>query len=93
MSNKNKTFQTYMLWLIDMACIIISYMIASWLRYDDYMMKNFWIKFDVLGSYGDKGMHYMICIIFLLFCVVYSFLADWNRDFVVRGYIKDSYRL
>lgn len=91
MSNKNKTFQTYMLWLIDMACIIISYMIASWLRYDDYMRDSFWVKINILGDYGDKAMHYMICIIFLLFCVVYSFLADWNRDFVVRGYIKELF--
>ncbi len=91
MSNKNKTFQTYMLWLIDMACIIISYMFASWLRYDDYMRDSFWVKINILGDYGDKAMHYMICIIFLLFCVVYSFLADWNRDFVVRGYIKELF--
>jgi exopolysaccharide biosynthesis polyprenyl glycosylphosphotransferase len=29
----------------------------------------------------------MVCVLFLLFCTGYTFLADWNRDFIVRGYI------
>jgi exopolysaccharide biosynthesis polyprenyl glycosylphosphotransferase len=28
----------------------------------------------------------MVCVIFLLFSVGYAFLADWNRDFIIRGY-------
>ena len=77
MSSKNKTLQTYLLWLIDMACIVITYAFATWLRYSS---KNDW---------GDKTLHYMVCVVFLLFCVVYSFLADWNRDFLIRGYIVE----
>ena len=66
-----------MLWVIDMTCIVVSYLIASWLRYND--------KRD----YGDKTLHYMVCVVFLLFCVIYTFLADWNRDFIKRGYFKE----
>lgn len=91
MSNKNKIFQTYMLWLIDMACIIISYAFATWLRYSDYMLKVFWSRFPEVKGYGDKTEHYLVCVVFLLFCVVYSFLADWNRDFVIRGYIREFF--
>ena len=80
-----------MLWLIDMACIIISYMFASWLRYSGYMMDNFWNGFQDVEGYGDEATHYLICVIFLLFCAVYSFLADWNRDFVIRGYIRELF--
>ena len=75
MSNKYRTLQTYVLWGIDMACIIVSYMFFSWLRFKD---NNDW---------GDKTLHYMVCVLFLLFCTGYTFLADWNRDFIVRGYI------
>ncbi len=75
MSNKYRTLQTYVLWGIDMACIIVSYIFFSWLRFKD---NNDW---------GDKTLHYMVCVLFLLFCTGYTFLADWNRDFIVRGYI------
>ena len=77
MNQKNKVLQTYGLWLIDMACIVITYCFATWLRYKD---NNDW---------GDKTLHYMVCLVFLLFCVVYTFLADWNRNFIVRGYILE----
>lgn len=77
MSNKYKTLQTYILWVIDMACIVVSYVFFTWLRYKD---NNDW---------GDKTLHYMVCVLFLLFCVGYAFLADWNRDFLIRGYLKE----
>ncbi|MBP3197722.1 MAG: sugar transferase [Butyrivibrio sp.] len=77
MNQKYKTLQTYALRAIDMICIVISYLIATWLRYND--------KRD----YGDKTLHYMVCVVFLLFCVIYSFLADWNRDFIKRGYFVE----
>ncbi|WP_026517092.1 sugar transferase [Butyrivibrio sp. MC2021] len=77
MNQKNKVLQTYGLWIIDMACIVITYCFATWLRYNN---NNDW---------GNKTLHYMVCLVFLLFCVVYTFLADWNRDFITRGYILE----
>ena len=77
MNKKYKTLQTYAIWLIDMTCILVSYLIATWFRYNT---KKDW---------GDKTLHYMVCVVFLLFCVIYTFLADWNRDFIVRGYVKE----
>ncbi|WP_242829790.1 sugar transferase [Butyrivibrio sp. XPD2006] len=62
-----------------MACIIVSYFIATWLRYNN---RNDW---------GDKTLHYMVCVVFLLFCVIYSFLADWNSDFLRRGYALELF--
>ncbi|RKM57863.1 sugar transferase [Butyrivibrio sp. CB08] len=79
MNQKYKTLQTYALWAIDMICIVISYLIATWLRYHDR------------NDYGDKTLHYMVCVVFLLFCVIYSFLADWNRDFIKRGYALEAF--
>ncbi len=66
-----------MLWGIDMVCILASYLFATWLRYNT---KRDW---------GDKTLHYMVCVVFLLVCAIYSFLADWNRDFITRGYMKE----
>ncbi len=79
MNRKYRTLQTYALWAIDMICILVSYLIATWLRYNT---KRDW---------GDKTLHYMVCVVFLLFCVIYTFLADWNRDFIIRGYIKELF--
>ena len=73
MNNKYKTLQTYALLLLDMACIVLSYLAATWLRYND---NNDW---------GNKALHYMVCVVMLLFCVVYTFLADWDRDYITRG--------
>ncbi len=74
MNRKYKVLQTYALLAIDMVCLVISYVFFSWLRYNN---NNDW---------GDKTLHYMVCVIFLLFSVGYAFLADWNRDFIIRGY-------
>ena len=81
MNQKYRTLQTYVIWMIDMVCIIASYLIATFIRYND---RNDW---------GDKTLHYMVSIIFLLFCSIYTFLADWNRNFLVRGYIKELWEV
>ncbi len=79
MNNKYKVLQTYALLAIDMICVVISYVFFSWLRYNN---NNDW---------GDKTLHYMVCVVFLLFCVIFTFLADWNRDFIIRGYVKELF--
>ena len=81
MNQKYRILQRYTIWAIDMVCIIASYLIATFIRYND---RNDW---------GDKTLHYMVSIIFLLFCSIYTFLADWNRDFLVRGYIKELWEV
>ncbi len=77
MSRKYRTLQTYILWAIDMACIIVSFLIASYIRY------------NAKADYGDKTLHYLVCVIFLLVGTIYTFLADWNRDFIVRGWFQE----
>ncbi len=77
MSRKYRTLQTYILWAIDMACIIVSFFIASYIRY------------NAKADYGDKTLHYLVCVIFLLMGTIYTFLADWNRDFIIRGWFQE----
>ena len=73
MNTKYKTLQTYLLWIIDMVCIVCSYVIATYMRYN--------LKED----YGDKTLHYLVCVVLLLVGTIYTFLADWNRDYLIRG--------
>ncbi len=68
-----------MLWAIDMASIVLTYFLASWIRFNDRR------------DWGDKTLHYMVCVIFLLVCSIYTFLADWNRDFIIRGYVMELF--
>ena len=77
MSAKYRTLQSYFLWAIDMACIVISYVIASFLRYNSK------------ADYGDKTLHYLVCVVILLVGTVYTFLADWDRDFLIRGWFQE----
>jgi exopolysaccharide biosynthesis polyprenyl glycosylphosphotransferase len=77
MKQTNKVIQTYGLWFTDMICIIVSYMLATWIR------------FGQRNDYGNVRLHYMVAVIFLLFCTVYSFFADWNRDFIIRGAFRE----
>ena len=73
MTRKYKTLQTYALLLVDMASILLSYLTITWIRYND---RNDW---------GDKTLHYLVCVVLLLFCVFYTFLADWDRNYMTRG--------
>ncbi|SFQ08456.1 Undecaprenyl-phosphate galactose phosphotransferase, WbaP/exopolysaccharide biosynthesis polyprenyl glycosylphosphotransferase [Butyrivibrio proteoclasticus] len=77
MNAKYRTLQVYILWALDMACIIVSYMLASFIRYNSK------------ADYGDKTLHYLVSVIFLLVATVYTFMADWNRDFIVRGWFQE----
>lgn len=77
MSQKNKTLQDCGLWLLDIACIILSYWIAT----------N--IRFAGTNDWGSKTLHYAVLVVFLLFYTIYSFFAEWNKNFLERGFFKE----
>lgn len=77
MNQKNRILQTYGVWTVDMICIIVSYIIATQLR------------FAHSRDYGDKTLHYMVMVVLLLFCTVYNFLMDWNRSILKRGAFRE----
>lgn len=77
MNHRNRIIQTYGLWFIDMLCIALSYFIATQLR------------FASARDYGSKTLHYMVLVIFLLFCTVYSYFVDWNRSLLKRGVFQE----
>ncbi len=77
MNSKYRVLQTYSIWGLDMACIVVSFLIATWMRYAGR------------NDYGNRTLHYLVCVLFLLVGTIYSFLADWNRNFVIRGYFAE----
>lgn len=77
MNQKNKIIEVYGLWFADLVAIGISFMLATYIRFGNFK------------DMGDKGIHFQVCLVFLLFCTIYSFFIDWNRNFLKRGIFKE----
>lgn len=74
-NKKNNLIQTYSLVLIDVACVLVSYICSFYLRYR--------------GEYHMGQVDYMICLGLVLFCVLYGVLLDWNHFIFKRGYFEE----
>ncbi len=79
MKQKLKIMEVYGLWFADLVCIGISFILATYIRYGNFRDMN------------DKGIHFQVCLVFLLFCTIYSFFMDWNRNFLKRNIWKELY--
>lgn len=79
MKQKNKIIEVYGLWFADLVSIGISFVLATYIRF-----RNF-------RDMGDKEIHFQVCLVFLLFCTIYSFFIDWNRNFLKRNVWKELY--
>lgn len=74
-NRKNNLIQNYSLIIIDIICLLLSYMLAFWIRYR--------------GTEGMKQVDYVFCLLLVLFAVLYSFFLDWNHFFCKRGYFSE----
>ncbi len=77
MNRKTKIIEGYWLLFMDLLSISISYVIAILLRFRTFR----WVD--------EPELHFIGYVCFLLFCVVYSFLFDWNREFLKRGFLVE----
>lgn len=73
MSQKNKIVEVYGLWFADLITIVGSFILATYLRFGNFR------------DMGDKTIHFQVCLLFLLFCTIYTFFLDWNRNFLRRS--------
>ena len=78
MNQKNKIIEVYGLWFADLISIGISFILATYIRFGNFK------------DMGDKEIHFQVCLVFLLFCTIYSFFIDWNRDFLRRDIFKEA---
>lgn len=78
-NRKSKLMEVYCLLLIDLFCVVGAYMIALLLRFKNF--EN--LRLDTV-EYGLQ-LHYNVCVYFMLFCVLYTIMMDWNRHFFTRS--------
>ena len=74
-NRKNNLIQNYWLIVIDVICVLLSYAIAYTIRYS--------------GTQRMGEMDFVLCLLLVLFCVLYSFLLDWNHFIFKRGYFVE----
>ncbi len=77
MNQKNKIVEVYGLWFADLVTIGISFVLATYLRFGNFR------------DMGDKTIHFQVCLLFLLFCTIYTFFLDWNRNFLKRNILRE----
>lgn len=77
MNRRMKVIEGYWLLFMDLVSIAISYTIAILVRFHKFR----WVD--------EPELHFVVCIGFLLFCTIYSFLFDWNREFLKRGVLVE----
>lgn len=72
-NRKRKIIEGYYLLFTDLMSITIAYVIAILIRYHKF------------SRVMEPELHFLVYICFLLFCTIYSFMLDWNREFLTRG--------
>ena len=73
MNQRNKVIEVYGLWAINLISILISFILATYLRFGNFR------------DMGNQQIHFQTCILLMQFCTIYSFFFDWNRNFLKRG--------
>ncbi len=78
MQGKSKYLVGYVVWGIDMVVIVVSFIIATYLRYHNFR------------DMRDKSMHFYICVVLILVGTIYNFGIDASRDFIKRTIWKEG---
>lgn len=78
MKQKNKIIEVYGLWFADLVVILAAFVIATYIRFGNFK------------DMGDRSVHFLVCLCLMLFCTVYSFFFDWNRNFLKRGIYREA---
>lgn len=77
MNRRMKLIESYLLLLADLVSITLAYAAAILLRFKKFT----WVM--------EPELHFLVYIGFLLFCTIYSFFLDWNREFIKRGVLVE----
>ncbi len=78
MKQKNKIVEVYGLWFLDLISILAAFIIGTYIRFGNFR------------DMGDRNVHFLVCLCLMLFCTVYSFFFDWNRNFLKRNIWKEG---
>lgn len=77
MNRRMKLIESYLLLFADLVSITLAYTIAILIRYRKF------------SRVMEPELHFVVYIGFLLFCTIYSFMFDWNREFIKRGILVE----
>lgn len=77
MNRKMKLIESYLLLFSDLVSIALAYIIAILMRFGKF------------ARVMEPELHFVVGVGFLLFCTIYSFLFDWNREFIKRGILVE----
>ena len=77
MNRRMKLIESYLLLLADLCSITLAYTVSILMRFQKF------------SRVMEPELHFMVYIGFLLFCTIYSFLFDWNREFLRRGVLVE----
>ena len=81
MERRNRIIAVYGVWLADLVCIVVAYLLANYIRFGNFV------------DMEDKSVHILVCILFVLLSTMYGFFLDWNRDFLTRGYLQELWEV
>lgn len=74
-NRKHKLIEMYSLLLIDLVCILGAYVCALFLYRHKHIINT---------------TDYIVGILLMLFCLLYTLVIDWNREFFGRGYYIEA---
>lgn len=77
MNQKNKVIERYGLWFAELVGISISFVFSTYIRFGNFR------------DMGDKEIHFLVCLVFLLFSTIYTFFVNWNRDILTRTFKQE----
>ena len=78
MKQKNKIVEVYGIWFLDLVSILVSFIVGTYIRFGNFR------------DMGDRNVHFLVCLCLMLFCTIYSFFFDWNRNFLKRNIWKEG---
>lgn len=71
-TKKSRLLETYAMIIIDILCVIISYVISISIR------------FGVSAGYYSE-QHFTVAVCIIVVSLLYSIMLEWNRGFFIRG--------
>jgi exopolysaccharide biosynthesis polyprenyl glycosylphosphotransferase len=78
MEGRNKYLLTYILWFVDLAIVVFSFIIATYIRFLNFR------------DMEDKTLHFIVFIVFALMSTIYTFALDYNRDYIRRTFWQEG---
>lgn len=75
-NQKNNVIESYCLLAADILCIILSLYLANALRHETL-------------QFPTNNVYMVVLFALLLICVMYSFMINYGRDFIKRGYLVE----